>query len=111
MGPQGARVSPQNTAFVAVVATSLVSSGVQAEERAPPRWQLDVKAAYVVLGDRSAWGWCLRYLGFFPALEAGAAYRPTQHVALVASCGIRIVQAPTWSGASVEPAAAGRISW
>lgn len=35
---------------IAVVVIPLVSTGAQAEERAPAAWQLDVKAAYVVLG-------------------------------------------------------------
>lgn len=173
-----------------MVALSLVSTGARAEERAPPRWEIDVKAAYVVLGARAAhatggimpsvtglrrwpvrdavdvgigadvglfglggdarwlgvlggpaaavrvmpfraplsfelaarldfgripvcnaWGLCLRYLGLFPAVEAGAAYLSTQHVAVVATCGVRFIRTLAWSGVSVEPAAAGRIFW
>lgn len=33
---------------------SLVSTDARAEDGAPPRWQIDVKAAYVVLGARAA---------------------------------------------------------
>ncbi|WP_437753728.1 hypothetical protein [Sorangium sp. So ce1389] len=173
-----------------IIALSLVSAGARAEEGAPPRWQVDVKAAYVVLGAHAAratggimpsvtgmhrwplrdavdigigadvglfglgggarwlgllggptasarvmpfrvplsfeltarldvgripvcnaWGLCLRYLGFFPAAELGAAYLSTQHVAVVATCGVRFIRTLAWSGVSVEPAAAGRISW
>ncbi|WP_437777171.1 hypothetical protein [Sorangium sp. So ce1097] len=173
-----------------LVALSLTSTGARAEDGAPPRWQIDVKAAYVVLGASgaratggimpsvtgmrrwplgdavdiglgadvglfglggdarwlgflggpaastrvtpfrvpvsldltarldfgripvcNAWGLCLRYLGFFPAVEGGAAYLSTQHVAIVATCGVRFIRTLAWSGVSVEPAAAGRISW
>jgi hypothetical protein len=37
-----------------VVVTSLVSTSARAEERAAAAWQLDVKAAYVVLGAHAA---------------------------------------------------------
>jgi hypothetical protein len=57
------------------------------------------------------WGLCLRYVGFFPAAEAGVAYRPTQHLETAATCGVRVIQTLAWSGVSVEPAAAGRIFW
>ncbi|WP_437675419.1 hypothetical protein [Sorangium sp. So ce131] len=174
----------------ASVAMSLVSAGARAEEGTPPRWQVDVKAAYVVLGARgsratggllpsiaalhrwpvreavdiglgadvglfglggdarwlgvlggptaaarvmpfrvplsfelsarldfgripvcNAWGLCLRYLGFFPAVEAGTAYLSSQHAAVVATCGVRFIKTLAWSGASVEPTVAGRIFW
>ncbi|KYF64639.1 hypothetical protein BE11_21555 [Sorangium cellulosum] len=49
--------------------------------------------------------------GFFPAAELGAAYLSTQHVAVVATCGVRFIRTLAWSGVSVEPAAAGRIFW
>ncbi|WP_437764699.1 hypothetical protein WMF27_33940 [Sorangium sp. So ce281] len=173
-----------------LVALSLLPAVARAEEGAPPRWEIDVKATYVVLGSRAtratggimpsvtglrrwpvrnavdigigadvglfglggdarwlglltgptaavrgrpfrapvsfelaarldfgripvcnAWGLCLRYLGFFPAMEAGAAYLSTQHVAIVATCGVRFIRTLAWSGVSVEPAAAGRIFW
>ncbi|WP_434042791.1 MULTISPECIES: hypothetical protein [Sorangium] len=173
-----------------IIALSLVSTGARAEEGTPPPWQVDVKAAYVVLGASAtratggimpsvtgmrrwplrdavdiglgadaglfglggdarwlgilggpaasarvmpfrapvsleltawldfgripvcnAWGLCLRYLGFFPAAELGAAYLSTQHVAVVATCGVRFIRTLAWSGVSVEPAAAGRIFW
>jgi hypothetical protein len=175
---------------VVVVVTLLVSTSARAEERAAAAWQLDVKAAYVVLGAHAAratggimpslTGWriwsvgeavdigvgadaglfglggvahwigvlggpattarvmafsmpltfelsarldfgripicnagglCLRYLGFFPAAEAGVAYRSTQNIEAVATCGVRVIQTLAWSGVSVEPAVAGRIFW
>ncbi|AGP40213.1 hypothetical protein SCE1572_40345 [Sorangium cellulosum So0157-2] len=173
-----------------LLALSLAPTGARAEESASPRWEIGVKAAYVVLGGRAtratggimpsitglrrwpireavdigigadvglfglggdarwlgvlggpaaairampfraplslelttrldfgripvcnAWGLCLRYLGLFPAVEAGAAYLSTQHVAIVATCGVRFINTLAWSGVSVEPAAAGRIFW
>lgn len=182
--------SSLKTTAVAVIALSLMPAGARADEGEAPRWHVDVKAAYVVLGAHAAratggimpsvaalhvwpvreavnigvgadiglfglggkarwlgvlggptaaarimpfrmpWtfelsarldfgripvcntrGLCLRYLGFFPAVETGAAYQPAEHVALVASCGLRIIRTLAWSGASVEPAAAGRIVW
>jgi hypothetical protein len=59
----------------------------------------------------NAWGLCLRYVGFFPAAEAGAAYQWTPRVAATATCGVRILQTLAWSGATVEPAVAGRVFW
>ncbi|WP_437801145.1 hypothetical protein [Sorangium sp. So ce693] len=173
-----------------LAAISLVSTVARAEDGTPPRWQIDVKAAYVVLGARAAratggimpsvtglhrwpvreavdvgigagvglfglggdarwlgvlggpataarivpfriplsfelatrldfgripvcntWGLCSRYHGFFPAVEAGASYRSTEHMAVAATCGVRFVQKLAWSGVSVEPAVAGRFSW
>ncbi|WP_129355321.1 hypothetical protein [Sorangium cellulosum] len=176
--------------MIAIAAMSLVPTGARAEDGAPPRWQIDVKAAYVVLGARAArstggimpsitalhrwpvreavdigigadvglfgfggdahWlgvlggpmaagrvspfrvpltfelaarldvgrlpvcnarGLCSRYLGFFPSVETGAAYQSTQNAAVVVTCGVRFIQTLAWSGVSVEPAVAGRLSW
>ncbi|MGK4006252.1 hypothetical protein WMF31_26775 [Sorangium sp. So ce1036] len=44
-------------------------------------------------------------------MEPGVAYPSTQHVAIVATCGVRIIETVAWSGVGVEPAEAGRIFW
>jgi hypothetical protein len=77
----------------------------------PLSFELSVRLDFGRIPVCNAWGLCLRSLGFFPAIEAGVAYRFTQHVAAAATCGVRIIQTLAWSGASVEPAAAGRVFW
>lgn len=59
----------------------------------------------------NARGLCFRYVGFFPAAEAGVAYRWDPHLAAAANCGVRFIQTLAWSGVSVEPAVTARVSW
>lgn len=54
---------------------------------------------------------CLRFVGFFPAGEVGAAYAGWNHVEITATLTLRAVSTLAWSGPTFEPAAGGRIFW
>lgn len=58
----------------------------------------------------NAWGWCMRWIGFFPAPSAGLSY-DSGRLGASAAVAVRVIS--TWEGAtvSVEPALAGRVSW
>lgn len=86
--------------------------GVRAHPRSVPlSFELSARLDFGRIPVCNNWGLCLRYVGFFPAGEAGVAYSPTTKVAAVAACGVRFIQTIAWTGVSVEPAASARIFW
>lgn len=79
--------------------------------RAPLSFELAARLDFGRIPVCNDWGLCARYLGFFPAVEAAAAYAWPQHLAIAVHCGVRAVKTLAWSGAAVEPALAGRLFW
>lgn len=79
--------------------------------RAPLTLELSVRFDFGRIPVCNRWGLCLRYLGFFPDVDAGVAYKLTPRFGAAVTCGVRVIQTVAWSGVSVEPAAAGRIFW
>jgi hypothetical protein len=57
------------------------------------------------------WHLCMRYWGFFPRTQIGAAYEASSIVAIVAGVGVRYISTLAWTGASVEPAVSARFGW
>ncbi|WP_437926508.1 hypothetical protein WMF37_47135 [Sorangium sp. So ce291] len=90
------------------VAISLVSAGARAEEGAPPQWQVDVKAAYVVLGARAA-----RATGGIMPSVTGLRRWPVREavdIGVGADVGLFSLGGGThWLGVLGGPAAAARV--
>jgi hypothetical protein len=57
------------------------------------------------------WGLCLRYIGFFPAVNPSVAYSTESHVGIGFACPIRYISTLAWTGAGVEPQAFARVFW
>ena len=92
-----------------------VLGGVAASLRGRPWSVVELSATAHIDGGRipicNAWGLCLQYSGFYPAIAGSALYVPSERVSVGTYIGIRYVKTLGYTGPWFEPAIVGRINW
>lgn len=59
----------------------------------------------------NAWGYCMRYIGLFPAGELATSWAASSRFDMTVTLDVRAVSTWGWSGATVEPGVGGRVWW